>query len=272
MALNFMKKGPAAQPAPQPQQQHSAPAPTAPWFKTGKEAKAAVEEADRKTEEKREAAGRAWRFYLKEGEEARVTFVDGELDADGLLRNPVFKEHNLMQNGRYGNFFVCTSDQEPCPICEGGDEPALVQAFTIIDHREVKSKDQTKTYTNMRRLFVAKRNVMKLLQSKAGKQGGLVGCTFDVMRSGSNAPNTGDSFDFVEKNTLADLQGYFQKEDEKTKQKETYFVPLNYAEEISYHDAAELRKMGYGSGSPVGSESVKQGTTPAKPGAFSSQL
>ena len=269
MALNFMKKGPAAQPA--QQQQPSAPAQSASWFKTGKEAKAAVEEADRRTEEKREASGRAWRFYLKEGEEARITFVDGDLDGDGLLRNPVFKEHNLMQNGRYGNFFVCTSDQEPCPICEGGDEPSLVQAFTIIDHREVKSKDQTKTYSNMKRLFVAKRNVMKLLQSKASKQGGLVGCTFDVMRSGSNAPNTGDSFDFVEKNTLPDLQGYFVKEDDKGN-KETYFVPYTYAEEISYHDAAELRKMGYGSGSPVGSESVKQGTTPAKPGAFSSQL
>jgi len=268
MALNFIKKGPAAQTAAQAQ-----PKPTiAPWYKTGKEAKEAVAEADRRTEEKREASSRTWRFYLKEGEEGRITFVDGELDADGLLRNPVFKEHNLMQNGKYGNHFICTSDTEPCPICEGGDEPALVQAFTIIDHREIKSKDQTKTYTNTRRLLMAKRNVMKLLQSKATKQSGLTGCTFDVMRSGSNAPNTGDSFDFVEKNALDELKAHFTKTDDKGKT-ETYFLPVNYAEEFTYHDAKELRKMGHGAGVPVGAESVKAGTvTGGKGSAFAGQV
>jgi hypothetical protein len=266
--LNFIKKGPSAQTAVAAQPKTG----TAPWWKTGKEAKAAVEEADRKQEERREAAGRMWRFRLKEGEEARITFTDGDLDTDGLLKNPVFKEHNLMQNGKYGNYIVCTSDTEPCPVCEGGDEPSLVQGFTIIDHREFKSNDGTKTYVNTRRLFIAKRNVMKLLQSKAAKQGGLAGCTFDVMRSGSNAPNTGDSFDLVEKNNLDELKAHFTKTDDKGKT-ETYFLPANYAEEFTYHDAKELRKMGYGVGSPVGSESVKAGVTPAAKGsAFSGQM
>jgi len=270
MALTFMKKGPVAQQTQAKVQSVAAQA--APWFKTGKAAQEAVADADRKTEEKREASSRTWRFYLKEGEEGRITFVDGELDADGLLMNPVFKEHNLMQNGKYGNFYICTSDSEPCPICEGGDEPSLVQAFTIIDHREIKSKDQTKTYTNMRRLFVAKRNVMKLLQSKASKQTGLTGCTFDVMRTSANAPNTGDSFDFVEKNSVDELRAFFTKEDDKGK-KETYFLPVNYAEEFSYHDAKELRKMGFGAGAPVGAESVKPGVTAGgKPSAFAGKM
>lgn len=271
MALNFIKKGPVAPAAKVAEQPKAA---SAPWFKTGKEAKAAVAEADRRTEEKREASSRTWRFYLKEGEEARITFVDGDLDADGLLRNPVFKEHNLMQNGKYGNHFICTSDQEPCPICEGGDEPALVQGFTIIDHREIKSKDQTKTYVNTRRLLMAKRNVMKLLQSKASKQNGLAGVTFDVMRSGSNAPNTGDSFDLVEKNDVEELKAHFTKTDDKGKTN-TYFLPVNYAEEFTYHDAKELRKQGFGVGTPVGSESTKAGTTTTAAGkgsAFSGQV
>jgi hypothetical protein len=269
MALNFVKGPPAQQTQAKAQPK---PASGAPWFKTGKEAKAAVEEADRRTEEKREASSRTWRFYMKEAEEARLTFVDGELDADGLLSNPVFKEHNLMQNGKYGNYYICTSDSEPCPICEGGDEPSLVQAFTIIDHREVKSKDQTKTYSNMRRLFVAKRNVMKLLQAKGGKQGGLVGCTFDVLRTSANAANTGDSFDFVEKNSVDELRAFFTKDNDKGV-KETYFLPVAYGEEFNYHDAKELRKMGFGVGSPVGTESVKAGITAGgKPSAFAGKM
>lgn len=253
MALTFVGKGKKASSPKSSKAATKENGDTPSWMKTGKAAQKAIEDADRRQQERFEAAGRAWRFRLQEGEEAQITFVDGELDEDGLLKNPVFKEHNIRKNGKFGNFYVCTSDQEPCPLCEAGDEPSLVQAFTVIDHRPVESKDKKRHYDFVRRLFMAKRNVMKLLQNKAGKYDGLVGVTFDATRTGSNAPSTGDSFDYVQKDNVGELTEYFTRKNAKGKE-ETIFEVCDYTKEFPYLTAKELRKEGFGAGTPVGAE------------------
>jgi len=210
------------------------------FLKKGSEAKKALAQEEAKAEEKKK--GTFYRFYLPAGKESQVTFLDGNLDEDGMLDIPMFYEHNLFQNGNWRNWYVCTADKEPCPICEGGDNPYLAGAMTVIDHSEYESKG--KTYKNQVRLFIAKRNTIRQLQKIATKRGGLAGCTFDVARVGDKAPAVGDMYEFVEKSPILAIKKKFKVEG-----------PINYAEVLHYRTADELRELGLGLGKPVGYKS-----------------
>jgi hypothetical protein len=214
---------------------------------------AAQEEAA--AQKRREEAGKMFRFWLGKGEEARITFVDGDLDSIGRLLPPRFYEHNLLLNGEWNNYFVCTERTnpeagDPCVICPAGDRPSLMALFTVIDHRSYQSKDKTKTYVNRRKILAAKPDSFEILYKIAQKRGGLACCTFDVSRMGDKSPNVGSMFDFVEKNDLDVLQGMYTEVvvNPKTNVKtvETYFKPANYEEEIVYRTSAELIKLGLG--------------------------
>ena len=212
--------------------------------------KAAQEQEARKSEQ-----GKLFRFWLKEGEEARITFVDWDLTPEGYLLPHRYYEHNLFVNGSWNNFYVCPEKTHPelkdkCPICEGQDRPALVALFTIIDHRVIQSKDKTKTYKDTKKLLVAKSQTFEILNKHAIKRGGLACCTFDVSRVGDKSASVGSMFDFVEKRDLKELQKLYMVErvDPKTnlKMKLTNFTPADYEKEIVYRTGEELRKLGLG--------------------------
>ena len=170
----------------------------------------------------------------------------------GNLRPPRYWEHNLLRNGSWNNFYVCPEKTDPaagvkCPLCADNKVPALVALFTIIDHRQHTSKDKTKVYKDTKRLLVAKPQTFELLNKHAIKRGGLTGCTFDASRVGARAPAVGSMFDFVEKNTLADLKKLYTKEtvDPKTNQKVTVtnFTPADYDKEINTLSIEDLQKL-----------------------------
>ena len=196
-----------------------------------------------------------FRFWMKEKEEARITFVDGELSKEGPLTGypdpPRYYEHNLYLNGQWNNFFVCPEKTNPdsgekCPICESGDKPSLVALFTIIDHRQIQSKDKTKTYKDTKKLLVAKPQTYEVLTKHAIKRGGLAGCTFDASRVGDKAAAVGSMFDFVEKKDVKELQQLYvvEKLDPKTNQKtkQTNFTPVDYDKEIQYKTGEQLQQ------------------------------
>ena len=234
------------------------------WLKKGAESAKVAQQEAVAAEQRKAEQGKMWRFYLKEGEEARITFVDGDLSPEGFLLPPRFYEHNLFLNNSWNNLYVCPHMTNPdsgeaCPICEGGDRPALVALFTIIDHRVVKGKEN-KTYTNTPRIMAAKSQSFEMLNKLAIKRGGLEGCTFDVSRMGDKSASIGSMFDFVEKTPVAELQKKYTRvvkgEDGKEKTV-SIFVPANYEEEIIFRSAAELRDLGFGKpatagGSPSG--------------------
>lgn len=228
------------------------------FLKMGTDSAVMAQQAEIDRQQQREQQGKMWRFYLKEGDEAQITFVDGDLSNEGFLIPPRFYEHDLYLNGSYHNFFVCPEKTSPdaedkCPLCEKGESrPYLAALFTVIDHREVKStKDPSKVYKDSPRLFVAKTSTFELLNKLAVKRGGLAGVTFDVSRTkGDKIPSVGNVFDFVEKREIKVLEKLYVREtvDPKTNVKSvnTIFVPANYEEEIVFRSGDELRKMGFG--------------------------
>lgn len=218
------------------------------FLKKGAEAQEALATEEAKAEMAKAEAGKAWRFMLKDGEEKRVTFLDGDLDENGMLSDQRFYQHTLFVNGNWMNF-VCTADvdqSQPCPICAKNDKdsrPALVGVLSVIDHsqHEVQSgPNKGNVIKNQRRLYVMKKGTIKHLQKLAEKRGGLAGCTFDIGRTGDKEPNVGNQFDFVEKHPSLDsiaAELGLKAED---------CVPLNYGEEIKYYTPQELIELGVG--------------------------
>jgi len=222
------------------------------FLKAGKEAHVAVAKAEKETAAKKAAAGEARRFWLPNDAETQITFLDGDLLPEGLIDTVTFWEHQLKLNGSWQNWFVCTKDDEPCPICEDSDKySSLITLFTVIDHTKWTDK-QNVVHQHERRLFACKRDTFKRLQKLATKRKGLVGVTFDVARTGDKSAAVGNDFDFVEKLSLEDIG-------KKYNLKEKDLKPFDYSEVIKYHTADELRELGFGSnGAPIGQEAAKQ--------------
>lgn len=208
-------------------------------LKTGKDAVAAMQKADAEREARKNAAGKPLRFRMKVGEDATITFLDGRIDPDtGILDIPYANEHTLKVGDRWENF-ICTEDEEPCPICAAGEKKAFVGYLTVMDHRPYEyEKDGKKvTVEHSRRLYVAKTDTLKQLQKMAEKnEDGLVGATYEVSRTGDKKPNVGDYFEKVAIHEKSDLVEAFGDEAD----------PLNYSEHTPLYSAAQLAEMGVG--------------------------
>lgn len=213
------------------------------FLKKGQAAKQALAEEEAKAEMAKEAQGRLFRYRISENDEGQVTFLDGELDEEGMLDCPIVHEHTVKMNGGWSNF-VCTAETAGyCPICEAGDsKPYNAMLLTVIDHSEYtvqSGKNQGKVYKNRRKLFVAKKETMRLLAKKAAKHGGLTGCTFDVTRVGDKSAAVGSAFDFVTKGSLDEVMTkYDLKPDDVT--------PADYGKELVYREPDELVELGVG--------------------------
>jgi hypothetical protein len=204
-------------------------------MKKGQEAHKAFAEEEAKAEAKAAQSQQVRRFWMPPNGEASLTFLDGDLDADGALDIPMYREHQVFMNGNWRNWFVCIADDEVCPICQSNLESDLVGVFTVIDHSEFTSKKSGKVFKDQKRLFVAKRNTLKILQKIATKRKGLAGATFDVSRSGDKVAAVGDMFDFTEKRTLKAIKALYEDAE-----------VVNYEEEIKYLSRDELLKLGFG--------------------------
>lgn len=217
------------------------------FIKKGAAAQQSMAQEDMKAEQR--SKDNMYGFYIPNGAETQITFLDGEVK-EGMLDIPFYYQHSVFMNGSYNNHFICTNDEEPCPICEGGDSPSFVGILTIIDHSEFTSKKDGKVYKDNIKKFVCKRNTIKLLLKQAIKRGGLTGATFDVSRTGEKEPSVGNQFEFVEKRPLKQLQAEYGNKDK-------VIAAIKYDEYLKgvYLTAAQLRKLGFGaSQSPIGSE------------------
>lgn len=223
------------------------------FLKKGKESQKLEEHAQAVYEANKAMQGKPFRFWLPQGQSAFITFVDGELDEDGILMPPRFFEHNLKLNGEWGNLYVCPKHSNPelnlnCPICDTGNKPTLQSVFTIIDHREsVSKKDKTKVYKDQRRLLMVNPTVYETLYHQAKKRGGLAGAKFEVFRSNKDkSPSIGDTWDFEGKTPVEELKGIWLSkwvDKEGKEQVQDQFEPFDYEHSFNNYTPEELAKM-----------------------------
>lgn len=248
MAISFAKKGvgalkttsqPATSAAPASKPSSHSSLSKGSFLKFGASAKAAMAQEQAKSDLAKQEFGKLLRFFMDQDAERKITFLDGEVDDDGMLDVLCYYEHTVNVAGKWQNF-ACTSEQEGyCPICAHGDSKStLVWALTVIDHTPYKH-DNGKVYVNQRKLFIAKKETVKLLSKIAVKRGGLTGCTFDASRIGEKAARVGTQFDFVEKQSFAEIAKMYSLKEEEV-------VPADYAEEIVYRTGDQLVELGLG--------------------------
>lgn len=246
MALNFAKKAASAQPVQtQTFNQKSENKPTASFLMKGATAKQALAEAEAQAEAAAQEKGKMWAFYMKPDETRSITFLDGDLDADGMLDINMVKEHQVKLNGSWHSF-ICTADideTQPCPLCTAGEDAKLIGLMTVIDHSKhviQKGNNAGQTITNQRKLFKAKRGTIGDLTKLAVKRGGLTGCTFDAMRGDDKSPSVGKQFDFTVKHPSLEAvaQAYGLKIED--------VQPADYSQELVYRSPEELLELGVG--------------------------
>jgi hypothetical protein len=215
------------------------------FLKRGADARETVKKEEHKADLQKESYGKMFRFWMNEDTERKITFLDGDLDADGLLDVTIGYEHRIKLNGRSENF-MCTADTDKsvaCPLCERGDSPSTMMVYlTVIDHTPYtvqSGKNQGKVISNSRKLFACKKTTHKTLMKQAAKRGGLVGCTFDVSRGGDKSAAVGDTFEFVEKQSLEELAAKYNIP-------LTDVQPADYENELSYRTPDELIELGVG--------------------------
>jgi len=168
---------------------------SSPWFRRGLEAFKHKEQLDRLANVRK--ARMVPRFRLKEGESAKIIFVDS---------NPFgIQEHSLKLDGRWGNFFTCLKETYgACPICSTYSRPTYTVYFTIIDLRAYTNREG-KVIKWTKSLFPAKgTSVLKKLQKLIEKHGGsIAGLAFQVERLSIDDPNCGTEFEYLGKVNIA---------------------------------------------------------------------
>lgn len=249
------------------------------WLKTGAESANLAKHDEQEKEQQKAQQGLLWRFSLKDKEEGRITFIDGDLSPEGFLIPPRYYEHTLW-DGKTMTNYVCPEKTLPeaghkCPLCATNDRATLVAVFTVIDHREFKSKTTGKVTKDQKKLLVAKPLSMEMLTKIAVKRGGLAGCTFDVTRMGDKSASIGSMFDFVEKNPIDMLQKSYVEEVEVNGQKTlvSLFVPADYQKEIVFKTPEEMLKMGVGAHKSAGyGGNMAPGGNAGKPTDYSKEM
>jgi len=194
------------------------------WFKLGDEGFEEKKKLDSIAQLKRERA--VGRFWLREGEEATVVFVD---DTGFYV-----KTHQLQIDGSWSNFITCIRDFSPCPICNSGKKSTTTAYYTVIDTRTIVRRDGTKE-TNRKVLFPAKGSAINILADMKKKYGSLTGLAFKVKRYSDKSPNCGDFFELVSKKRV-DLMK-FGKDANK---------PIDYEKVLAPPTEDELKAMGFG--------------------------
>lgn len=128
------------------------------WFDEGYDK---VQEEAKRVEE---AMNREWvpSFWLRDGDEARVTFLTDE---------PVtFYEH---WEPTLEGTFTCTQDDD-CPLCQAGNKPSFRGAYLVVDHRKDEwEDDKGETQTAQYQVKIMKHGVraLQVLQKKHERKG-----------------------------------------------------------------------------------------------------
>jgi hypothetical protein len=196
------------------------------WYKKGEEGIKEKVKQDKLREER--ASKTAHRFWLKEGNSAKIMFLEDE----GFF----CYVHQLKVDGNWNNFATCVRDIKPCPICEAGKDykPIFTGHYSIIDFTPYEKKDGTKVkYT--RKILPAKGSAIMRLHDLRKKYGKLKGLIFEVKRYSSKEPNCGGTFDYDGKITKSILES-INKDDLK---------PFNFEEVLAPPTDEEYAALGF---------------------------
>ena len=171
------------------------------WFEQGYEGLDREEEKARvRKEQKEKMSGDLRRLWLPAKKNLEATFVTDPPFC--------FWEHQLQIDGNWRNWATCVRGLEGykyCPICKLSDKIKkfwryYAGAYKIIDHNEWTDRSDV-FHKDTPLLMIARKDSLAVFRNHANIRSGLVGCRYNVFRSGSKSASIGDDWNFLEKIT-----------------------------------------------------------------------
>lgn len=201
------------------------------WLKEGDEGEdlAKEEEEDRQARQTR-------RFWLQPDTSAEFTFID--------TNGAYFWEHNLRIDGKFGHYETCLKNLDKdmeCPIdIQGKFYAYKICMFTIIDHREFKSKATGLTTKDTKKILALKTTARdRIIREKGKRENNLVGCRYETFRSKKKESSTGEVFTFIRRSTKEEILSYCPSDVEPKE----FFKPFDYKELFAPKTEEQLRKL-----------------------------
>ena len=169
------------------------------------------------------------RFWLEDGKDAKVIFLDSE----GFF----IWEHRIWMDKK-PTYITCVRESTDCLVCADGihilnsaDRPQFVGYWTIIDTRTYESKG--KTYKNEKRLLRVTGDSIRILEDFKAKQKDLTGLAVAIKRLGERSSAAGNHFDKIRK---VDIKKKLGKE----------AAPFEYKKILAPLSEEDILEMGLG--------------------------
>lgn len=257
------------------------------WMKRGEAAKqtsaSEVAEAQKRREQRQQ--GRAFRFFLKHGEQANVIVLDATFE-----ELPFFYEHALQNDkGKWNLFEPCVKEFASCPICEGygqkgGEQRGSYYAMfiSILDTSGYEKQDGTFVAYD-RKLLVVKQGqhqeFFRIFDLAMKEHGTIRGLEMTLQREDTaNASSIGKPvmmdngrlFTMNDEDTLYEDFGHDAIVGDDGKvivEADAMLLPYDYTKLFPRPDPDAMRRK-YGAGATPGSaDDVDDGWDPAGPAA-----
>ncbi len=180
------------------------------------------------------------RFWLKEGEEAEIMFLD---------QDPCMVwEHKIELNGRWETL-ICTREFQHCPICEAfpRHKPGLTAYLSIIDTRPYMDRQGTQVKFS-KKLFPMKAAMQGIVYDILKEQKSLKYLLCRVKRYSAKSASGGDY--------LAPIRRI--KDPLKVVKSADLLVPFDYEKVFQPLTSEELTAMGIFSAPILGSEDAEE--------------
>jgi hypothetical protein len=152
-----------------------------------------IERQKQRTEQRKSATGKPFRFYTPVGETRRIIICDDKPDF-------FLYEHALKDaEGRWGRLFTgCIKEHDNCPVCiAAGKESYYAMVLTVVDLTPFSTRDGD-TVEYSRKLLIVKPAQQKKFLRFFNKEGTLRGAMFDMTRDGDKDSSIGNDIEFVE--------------------------------------------------------------------------
>jgi hypothetical protein len=150
---------------------------------------------------KSETSDKVRRFWMKNGTDREITFVDpATINFNGQqIPTPIqYMEYNLNMNGHWRNWFTRPTDDSQDFLKELGHRASKVAALTVIDHSEWTDR-KGNVHKDEVLMYVVKRSstVWKQIERFYSTHGSLQGQRFRISRMGDKSPGAGSLLEHI---------------------------------------------------------------------------
>lgn len=211
-----------------------------------------IQRGKEKAEQRKQQAGKPFRFYIPSGENREFIICD---DAPDFF----MYEHALKDSdGKWGRLFTgCIRENDNCPVCAEAERESYYAMFlTIVDLTPFETRDGQEVLFSRKLLCVKPQQQKKFIRMYQ-QEGTLRGAIIKAFRDGDKDAQIGNDFELLGWADEAEMESYFRewKDQKGVNHEEECGEPFVYEELFEEPTAENLRAI-VGGEPPPGSRAA----------------